>query len=162
MRSPFHSITSWFERVLVSLQEAVEVLAGILETIRALLMTIERFESRESTQAPPPNTARIDAQDARIDDLTLAVKEGVNNVQRSERRVRAIVASARKELADQGYSHAGVDAESDQLRDIDGDGSDQEELPTVPEDLEGPSQAQHSIIPGVSVRQMQLARARRR
>ncbi len=162
MRSPFGPLQRWFSGVLASLQDGVEALQGILGSIRVLIDAVHGFESRESATPAPADDIRIDYLATRIDDLTLAVDTGVNNVQRSERRVRAIVQSARRALADAGYSHAGLEAEADQLREVDGESGDGETVPAVSEVLVEPSQAQHSVIPGVSVRQMQLARARHR
>ena len=162
MRSPFAAIQRWFSEVLRAVWRAVDALEGILATMRALEATLAGFEARESAPALPADDIRLERLAVRIDDLTLAVSEGVNNVQRSERRVRAVVTSARRQLAEAGYEHAGLEAEAGELRSLDGESGNGEPVPAVPEGVDVPAQAEHSVIPGVSMRQMQVARARRR
>ena len=162
MPSPFAPIGRWFSQVLCALQSGVMALEGILGRLTELYVLVNAFEARESAQPLPNDDIRLEGLATRIDDLTVAVSEGVNNVQRSERRVRAVVTSARRELADAGYSHAGLEAEAGELRDIHADSGNGEEVPAVPESVDQPGQDQRSVVPGVSVRQMQLARARRR
>ena len=159
MRSPFASIKSWFSQGLILGYRGVEALECILGTIQVLIDLLKNFESDKSAPGAPIDSARLEAMDSKIDDLTLAVREGVNNVQRSERRVRAVVRSARQELRDAGFEHSGIEAENSELREVDGSDSEAEQLPEVPA---GVGQAEHSIVPGVTVRQMQVARARRR
>ena len=162
MRSPLAAIGSWFSRVLYALQAAAVALEGILAHFKALVEALERFEVRESAQALPADDIRLEGLATRIDDLTLAVSEGVNNVQRSERRVRAVVTSARRQLAEAGYEHPGIEAEIGELRSLDGEGGNGEEVPAVPESVAGIDLDRPSVIPGLTVRQMQVARARRR
>ena len=162
MRSPFAPVRQWLSRLLATLEAGVEALQAILGTLEALLDSLGAFETRESPQRDPEQHNHMNVLEAKLADLTLAVSEGVNNVQRSERRVRAVVTSARRELADAGYSHAGLEAEAGELRDIHADSGNGEEVPAVPESVDQPGQDQRSVVPGVSVRQMQLARARRR
>ena len=66
-----------------------------------------------------------------IKDLTLAVNEGIEHASRSERRVRAVVASAKKRFEAEGYSDPGLEAEADQLSGIDERSSPEEEMQTV-------------------------------
>ena len=162
MRSPFGPIRRAISQALELATRLVVAVETIVGTLAALLSTISRFEFRESTHAEPAHDIRMEGLAQRIDDLTVAVDEGIKNVQRSERRVRAIVTSARRSLADAGYEHPGLEAENGELREIDGERSNDEPVPAVPEDLATPTHAGHSVIPGVSVRQMQIARARRR
>lgn len=159
MWSPFGSIKSWFSEVLGIARRGVAALESILETIKALVETAERFEAPQSAQLLQTDDIRITEMAKRIDDLTLAVSEGVNNVQRSERRVRAVVRSAKKELADAGFEHTGLEAEDSELREVDGSERDAEPLREVQESL---ALTEDSAIPGVTVRQLQIARARRR
>ena len=158
MRSPFAGIRSWFSQVLDLAARLVEAAEGILGRLVALLDLLGSFDRPESTQREPDEHNRMTVLEAKIGDLTLAVSEGVNNVQRSERRVRAVVQSARRELADAGFDHAGVEAEAKQLRELDGEGSDKEEVPAVPEVVVGP---ERSPIPGVTAKQLRTAYARR-
>jgi len=139
--------------------DAILVLGGIQSAIEALQASVAKLEPLGSglgERAPDP---RIEAMEMKLRDLTTALSDGVQRVQRSENRVRHIVAGARKELRDAGFEHAGVEAESGELREIDGSERPTDELPEVPT---GVAEAQHSVIPGVTVRQLQIARARRR
>ena len=159
MWSPFASIRRTVSQILDLAARSAEALEGILGSIAALIDLANRFETRESAPRDPDDHNRLNVMEAKLEDLVLAVSEGVNNVQRSERRVRAVVRSARRELADAGFEHTGLEAENSELRDINGDDSEAERVPEVPASV---AQPQHSIIPGVTVSQMRLARARRR
>jgi len=162
MRSPFAAIRRWVAQLLACLIDGVEALRGILATMRALEEILARFEARESAQPLEADDIRLIGLGVRIDDLTLAVSEGVNNVQRSERRVRAVVTSARRQLAEAGYEHAGVEAETGELRSLDAESGNGEPVPAVPEGVDDATGDRASVIPGITVRQMQVARARRR
>ena len=162
MRSPFAAIRSWLSQVLGCLVSIVEALRGIVGTMRAMESTLAAFEARESPQPGPEEHNRMNVLEAGLADLTLAVAEGVNNVQRSERRVRAVVTGARRQLAEAGYEHAGLEAEHGELRSLDADSGNGEPVPAVPEAVDGLDPHRASVIPGMTVRQMQVAHARRR
>jgi len=118
-----------------------------------------RFVNSSSQKSPPPEQGedpRVAALLIRMDDLTNAVADGVNRVQRSENRVRSIIQSARKELAEHGLEHAGIEAEASQLREVDGGNGKPEPLPAVPEGLEDDRDGPSSI-PGVTLAQMRRA-----
>lgn len=90
-------------------------------------------------------------------ELMIAVAEGIERVDRSERRVRSTVARARKELKARGYDDPGLEAEAFELRDVNGDGGGAGGVPVVPEAVEPPSE-QASTVRGVSVEQLRRAR----
>jgi len=85
-------------------------------------------------------------------ELTLAIAEGIERVDRSERRVRSAVGRAKKRLEDAGFEDAGVDAEAESLRYGDGGGSDgQGVLPlraSVGEAPNGHTRPDMSAFPG--------------
>lgn len=110
----------------------------------------------ETKPVPVADDPRIEALETKIHDLTLAVSDGIQRAHRSENRVRAIVTGARRELAEHGFEHAGVEAEAGELLEVDGKTGDDEPVPTVSEDLGNGSQAP-SPIPGVTVGQMRRA-----
>lgn len=161
MRSPFGSIQSWFSAVLDLLARLVEAVEGILGRIAALIDAVNQIESRESAPPVPVDFDALESMAANITDLRLAVDEGIKNVQRSERRVRAVVQSARKELAEQGFEHAGVEAEAGELREVDGEGSDNGALQPVPADVEV-SPDLPSPAPGMTMRDFLNIRGRGR
>jgi len=93
----------------------------------------------------------------RMKNLTHAVAEGIERVDRSERRVSATIARAQTKLAASGYEDPGVEAEIEGLRLLDGDGIGTGELPTVQSSLDNPGD-EPSSIPGISVGQLQRVR----
>jgi len=54
-----------------------------------------------------------------IADLTKAVAEGIDHVDRNEKRVRGIVTGAKRRFAAEGYDDPGVEAEFDSLPAVD-------------------------------------------
>jgi len=101
--------------------------------------------------------AELDRYGAQLKVLTAAVGEGIQRVERDERRIKATVARARKELADSGFEHEGLEAEATDLRLVDGAGGDEQGVPAVPEELAGDSDTPSSV-PGVSVEELQRIR----
>ncbi len=96
--------------------------------------------------------ARLDAIEShdadlvkQLKELTLAIAEGIERVDRSERRVRSTVARAQKELKKLGYEDPGLEAEANQLRSIDGKGGTDGEVLDVPGQLDAPAQTPSSI-----------------
>jgi len=75
------------------------------------------------------------------DDLTIAVSEGVKNVQRAENRIRATVRRAREELGALGVESPGLEAEATELRLVDGGRGEAGGVPTVPTEMGGPPAA---------------------
>ena len=74
--------------------------------------------------------------DRRMIELTLATSEGIERVERAERRVRATVTRARKELAAEGFESPGLEAEDAELRLLDGGRGEAGEVHPVREDVE--------------------------
>ena len=93
----------------------------------------------------------------RIRNLTQAVAEGIERVDRSERRIGATIKRAQEKLALAGYEDPGVEAEVEGLRLLDGDGIGTGGLPAVPPDVGGAGD-QRSSVPGVTVAQLQRVR----
>jgi len=111
---------------------------GLTETIATFAESIEQLNNE-------------------IKETRLAVSEGIERVDRSERRIKATVARARSELESRGYKDPGLDAEAFELRDIDGNGSDESGLPAVPETVVE-SASQISSIRGVATEQLRRVR----
>jgi len=155
-RQIFTSITA----VTHSLEECVEALQAIVGRLDKLEGAIGQFELPTVAPPEPVEDPRVAGLLARMDDLTTAVADGVNRVQRSENRVRSIIQGARKELADAGLEHPGIEAEAGQLQPVDGTGGEPEPVPALPTDVEDPERP--SSIPGVTVGQIARARVNRR
>lgn len=83
-----------------------------------------------------------------IRDQGLAIDEGISRVERSERRVRASVARARKKLADAGFEDDAIEAEAEGLRLVDGSGSEAQGVLPLPDEVGGVSEELRSAIPG--------------
>lgn len=137
----------------------VEALQAIMEPLGVIASAIEGFEFPSRADGEVEENVRIDRLETQVHDLVLAVSEGIQRVQRSENRIRHIIQGAKRDLAEAGFEHAGVEAEAGELSEVDGGPGEEEQVPAVHKDV---GQAQHSVIPGVTVRQMQIARARRR
>jgi len=138
----------------------------------------KRLEALESTPAPPPPPVPTDAiateLEARLEvrlaplaaalvvvektlrDTNIAVAEGIERVERTERRIASTVARARKELRESGYDHPGLEAEDHELRKVDGDGSHGTEVLNVPEPVEADPDAPSSIrgVPASTLRRV--------
>jgi len=95
-----------------------------------------------------------------IVELTLAVGEGIEKVERYERRIKATIQRAQKQLAERGLESPALDAEDRDLRLVDGAGSGERGVPTVPDEV-AQSAEQASSVPGVTLEQLQRARGLR-
>ena len=104
--------------------ETRDTLASIQTEIVALRSTIDLHKSQ------------LDLFNQQSDQMRFAISEGIERVDRAERRIKATVARARKELSRRGYEDPGLDAEADELRNSDGNGSDERGLSTVPDEVE--------------------------
>lgn len=94
---------------------------------------------------------QIQAQQKVIEDLMLAVAEGIENVARSERRVRSTVQRAQKRLAEAGIVDEGIEAEAEGLPERDAEERGQLTLPDLPdavEDTENSWAVALNAIPG--------------
>ncbi len=98
--------------------------------------------------------AEVGRLTARVEELAVALAHGIEHVERTENRIKATVARARKSFADEGFESPGLEAEAAQLRLSDGGGSEEGELPPVRESMEGTP----SSIEGVTVEELQRAR----
>ena len=109
------------------------------------------------TPAPAPDFAHVNALAGRIDGLDKAVQElyqavadGIDHVDRNEKRVRGIVTGAKRRFAAEGYEDPGVDAEADSLPRDDAAGGGGEGMPPMSNDVgipENPYQGVPGTIP---------------
>jgi len=68
---------------------------------------------------------RVDDLHAQAKDFTIALSEGIERTDRAERRIKATVTRARKELKARGYDDPGLDAEAYELQQVNGDRGDE-------------------------------------
>jgi len=80
-------------------------------------------------------------------DLTLAISDGIARNDRAEKRVQKTVTSARRLVREAGLEHAGIEAESDELRESDGDPGPEPELQLMQPSVVPP---RNTGIPGLS------------
>jgi len=121
----------------------------------------DRIEAVETAPTPPPWLSRVNAELSAISpeiekvrgsqgiledriaeieadrkDLVLAIAEGIEKVERAERRIKAAVQRARRQLADSGIIDDGLEAENADLQLVDGGRSEPEEVQPVHVDVE--------------------------
>lgn len=113
-------------------------------------LRIRTLLERPQTAAVPPydDTELRDAiaalgdalasQDDRVGKLLIAVDEGIQHVDRSERRVRAVVQRAKSRLADLGYEDEGVEAEHRALSLVHAGDGGEESMPPVQQSVADP------------------------
>ena len=87
-------------------------------------------------------------------DIILAVSDGIERTDRAERRIKATVARARRQLASLGYEDPGLEAEATELRLLDGDAGDKGGVLPVPAPVEETAPAPSSIrgVPAETLR----------
>jgi len=114
--------------------------------VAAVLRSIDAIERPESG----PVTVQL-YEDAWIHealkDLHIAVDEGIEHASRSERRVRAVVASAKRRFESEGYVDPGVEAEAGALPLVDDDRVGDEGMRPLSNDV-APAENPFSGIPG--------------
>jgi len=115
----------------------------------------ERFEVADA-RVDGLETSLAD-EERRVKALTFAVSEGIERVARHERRIHATVKRARKELEAHGFESPGLEAEAAELHIVDGDRSEQGEVPTLPAGVEPPFE-EASSIKGVSAETLRRVR----
>ena len=71
-----------------------------------------------------------------LERLTAAVAEGIDNVERNEKRVRGIVRGAQRRYEASDYYDAGVDAEADTLPERDEESGREEGVPPLQPNVE--------------------------
>ena len=96
---------------------------GLLYQMRAVLLTVSTAQPLDTPQSSPlPYNDRavlraIDELELRVTTLTKAVADGIDHVDRNEKRVRGIVVGATRRFENSDYYDAGVEAELETLPD---------------------------------------------
>ncbi len=115
-----------------------------IEALRTALEALERLVSQETevrrqlASDALDTRAQLEAHEARFQDLTFAVSEGISKVERAENRIRATIRRARAELEEHGSYSPGLDAEAQELRIVDGKGSVEESVQPLREEVASP------------------------
>jgi len=100
---------------------------------------------------------KILALENKMTNLVLAVAEGIQGYEKSERRVQATIQRARKQFKERGFESPGLEAEAHDLRLIDGARGDEFGVPAVPPEV-AQAADEASSVPGVTLEQLQRAR----
>lgn len=130
------------------------ILAGFVLLSAAVGIAGNRIKITLPSLQDPPGMAEMSA---RIDQLSVAVSEGIQHVGRAEKRIAATIRSARAQLAESGYEDPRVEAEASQLELGDAGRGEIGPVQPVPAIVEADTDPPSSI-PGVS--SSQLARVR--
>ncbi len=112
---------------------------------------------RELTDLLQRTLDHTDEFDAWRKEIVIAVSEGIERTDRAERRIKATVQRARKQLEALGYDDPGLTAEASELRLLDGEGSEKSGVPPVPAAV-APVESTPSSVRGVSVETLKRAR----
>lgn len=121
--------------------------------------TIERFEQdktaprqsyddSELRAALDDHADHIDTLQEQIRAQTLAIDEGIRHVDRSERRVRAVVTRAQKRLEEHDLFDPALDGEAEQLRLGNGEGSAEESVHPMRPNVAAVQTPDMSVFPG--------------
>jgi hypothetical protein len=149
----------------------VEVLGGVGALLAALLLVgaagrvlsrIQALERRAPTRPPQPYDdtaiwAKLRELQGIAEDQTLAIAEGIERVDRAEKRVVETVRRAKRRADQAGYTDPGVEAEVAALERGDGAGSEPGQLSLVQPDVAAAAETSSSVK-GVSREQLQRAR----
>jgi len=99
------------------------------------LLAIDRHRP-DTTEEQARLSSAITAIYLEIQELRLAVDEGIRNVRRAEKRVAKTVQTARRQLANSGLENPGLEAEAEEIRDRDGDRGDEGGVLALQPDVE--------------------------
>ncbi len=115
----------------------IKALEMALEALQGRLASVEsaRIALNEYAQA---TRAEVNLHSTRFEELIFAVSEGISKVERAESRIRATVKRARAQLEEGGTYSPALDAESQELRVIDGGAGEEEGVPPVSESVAPP------------------------
>lgn len=171
------------ERALNIHTGSVILLSVVLATV-ALLVTLnglwvghlriraldERLQSATSGHADVDRMAAIQ-RDQGLDiaavqgdlerwhaELLIALKTGIEHVDRAESRVQSTLRSANKKFEAAGFEAPGVEAEMEGLQLLDAEGGGEGELPPLRPVLEDGAENRRSIVPGLSEAELQQLR----
>lgn len=131
------SIRSWLG--LDALRRDVDALAGDISGLKTAPRA--SYDDGELWDA-------IKELSDRLDEMRHAVAEGIERVDRSERRIKQTVRRAREKLEAAGFTDDGVEAEAEQLQLLDGRGSGEGGMQHMPSSV-GAGRPDLSAFPGV-------------
>jgi len=116
-----------------------------IEELRAALLPLFQAEIASVEARMDGCETGLEDVETKMKNLTIATAEGIERVERYERRINATVQRARKQLSEQGLESSGLEAEAADLRIVDGGRSDESEVSALPTGLEPPSERASSV-----------------
>jgi len=163
-------MVSWFGRGRESaLQDLDQQLGGIFDrldalesapTSRSTELAIEKHVSIQLEELSQELASvrgfaagvhgQVGELEKKVDGWSLAISEGIERTERAERRIRAAIARAKKELAEHGLESPGLEAEAEELRKLDGGRSEEHGVLRLSNEVEPPTLTPSSIK-GVSL-----------
>lgn len=145
----------------LTLSSVAALVAGLsLGVVLRSLKRIEGFESAltrlDSAEGAHPEVwgavegiaAKMNVLEDTLRDHTLAIAEGIERVDRSERRIRSAIGRARKRMERAGYVDDGLEAEAQGLLELDEDVGREEGVPPVQPAVAGPDPRVLASFPG--------------
>lgn len=130
-----------------SANDIVGAVGPILDALRERLALLE----------PLPHDFK--AIEQTLKEMTFAVSEGIERVDRAERRIKQTIKRARKELAEHGFQSPGLEAESAEIQSVDGGGGETHGVHTLQEGVATGDEA--SSVAGVSVAELRSVNSKR-
>jgi len=130
---------------LLVLEERVEGLLTMLDGIESRIAALGALGAATEDARRLALEAVAQAQDVhatcstheqRLNHMTLAVAEGIQHVDRAEKRINGAVTRARRQLREAGLEHPGLEAEAADLHVVHGGGGEEVRLPPVPAEMD--------------------------
>lgn len=148
------------------LQRNAEVSGRILELLDSAKEAAETGDLKVDRVEGLSEILRQHEADIRLlreeySNLRAAVADGIEHEERREKRIKATVARARKQLEEFNLGDPALEAEAAHLRPEDADGSGEGEVPPLSEDLVEFDEDAASSVPGVTQGQMYQHRLNR-
>jgi len=134
---------AWVDRRSSERFEGVDTAHRAPYDDRAILTALDVHDDRLTSLREDQQTLA-----ERIHDQNLAIAEGIQRVDRAERRVRSAVGRARKRLEEAGFVDDGLEAEAEQLREFDGSERPSEGVPPVRSNVADAPARDMSAFPG--------------
>ena len=145
---------------------AVVVIMALVALTGSLLYVARALPPSVSTPEPVPDrfvtpsmlqevVQLAEKNAAQINDLTLAVSDGIQRSDRAEKRVQKTISAARRLVRENGLEHAGLDAEHEELLERDDGPSDAREVPPVFQEV---APLPPTGIPGMNPEELQRIR----
>lgn len=165
IRDSLGAVLSRIDRTDTALQALTARVADLGDTSPATALEdaldVERATTarhRTTTEAALERLAEgIEQGRADNKNMLFAISEGIERVDRAERRVKASIQRAQAKLRAHGLEDEGLEAEASEFLPANGDGGEPGRVPTMPPDVES-AETEDSSVKGVSLETMKRFR----